>query len=85
MSNKEKPAGATGGQGVVSARPQLADLPDKLRVHALAKLLDVSSKDVMTALADLGEVARSAQSSVSRDVALKVAETLVDWDDVVTG
>ncbi len=85
MSNKEKPAGATGGQGVVSARPQLADLPDKLRVHALAKLLDVSSKDVMTALADLGEVARSAQSSVSRDVALKVAETLLDWDDVVTG
>ncbi|MEU0884188.1 translation initiation factor IF-2 N-terminal domain-containing protein [Lentzea sp. NPDC005914] len=85
MSNKDKPAGATGGQGVVSARPELADLPDKLRVHALAKLLDVSSKDVMTALADLGEVARSAQSSVSRDVALKVAETLLDWDDVVTG
>ncbi|MEV6243959.1 translation initiation factor IF-2 N-terminal domain-containing protein [Lentzea sp. NPDC051838] len=85
MSNKEKPAGPTGGQGVVSARPELADLPDKLRVHALAKLLDVSSKDVMTALADLGEVARSAQSSVSRDVALKVAETLLDWDDVVTG
>ncbi|WP_439664018.1 translation initiation factor IF-2 N-terminal domain-containing protein [Lentzea sp. HUAS TT2] len=85
MSNKEKPAGVTGGQGVVAARPELADLPDKLRVHALAKLLDVSSKDVMTALADLGEVARSAQSSVSRDVALKVAETLVDWDDVVTG
>ncbi|MFD5830508.1 translation initiation factor IF-2 N-terminal domain-containing protein, partial [Lentzea sp. NPDC060358] len=85
MSNTEKPAGGTGGQGVVAARPELADLPDKLRVHALAKLLDVSSKDVMTALADLGEVARSAQSSVSRDVALKVAETLVDWDDVVTG
>ncbi|WP_086667608.1 translation initiation factor IF-2 N-terminal domain-containing protein [Lentzea kentuckyensis] len=85
MSNKDKPAGVTGGQGVVAARPELADLPDKLRVHALAKLLDVSSKDVMTALADLGEVARSAQSSVSRDVALKVAETLVDWDDVVTG
>lgn len=85
MSNEEKPAGVTGGQGVVAARPALADLPEKLRVHALAKLLDVSSKDVMTALADLGEVARSAQSSVSRDVALKVAETLVDWDDVVTG
>ncbi|NGY61047.1 Rne/Rng family ribonuclease [Lentzea sp. NEAU-D13] len=85
MSNKDKPAGVTGGQGVVAARPELADLPEKLRVHALAKLLDVSSKDVMTALADLGEVARSAQSSVSRDVALKVAETLVDWDDVVTG
>ncbi|HEX7307718.1 translation initiation factor IF-2 N-terminal domain-containing protein [Lentzea sp.] len=85
MSNTEKPAGGTGGQGVVAARPELADLPDKLRVHALAKLLEVSSKDVMTALADLGEVARSAQSSVSRDVALKVAETLVDWDDVVTG
>ncbi|GGU75710.1 translation initiation factor IF-2 N-terminal domain-containing protein [Lentzea flava] len=85
MSNKDKPAGRAGGQGVVSARPELADLPDKLRVHALAKLLDVSSKDVMTALADLGEVARSAQSSVSRDVAIKVAETLLDWDDVVTG
>jgi hypothetical protein len=53
-------------------RDLLADLPDKLRVHALAKLLDVSSRDVMTAMADLGEIARSAQSSLSRDVALKV-------------
>ncbi|TWP47389.1 Rne/Rng family ribonuclease [Lentzea tibetensis] len=85
MSNKDKPAGGAGGNSVVSARPELADLPSKLRVHALAKLLDVSSKDVVAALADLGEVVRSAQSSVSRDVALKVAETLLDWDEIVTG
>ncbi|GLZ34071.1 hypothetical protein Lesp02_62580 [Lentzea sp. NBRC 105346] len=85
MSNTDKPAGGAGGNSVVSARPELADLPSKLRVHALAKLLDVSSKEIVAALADLGESVRSAQSSVSRDVALKVAETLLNWEDIESG
>jgi ribonuclease E len=85
MSNTDKPAGAAGGDNVTSAHPELADLPAKLRVHALAKLLGASSKDVVAALADLGETVRGVQSSVGRDVALKVAETLLNWDDVVSG
>jgi ribonuclease E len=63
----------------------LADLPAKLRVHALAKLLGASSRDVVAALADLGEPVKGVQSSVSRDLALKVAESLRGWDDIVTG
>ncbi|WP_033437372.1 translation initiation factor IF-2 N-terminal domain-containing protein [Saccharothrix sp. NRRL B-16314] len=81
MSNTEKPAGAAGGG---NATP-LADLPAKLRVHALAKLLGASSRDVVAALADLGEPVKGVQSSVSRDLALKVAESLRGWDDIVTG
>ncbi|KOX12858.1 ribonuclease E [Saccharothrix sp. NRRL B-16348] len=85
MSNTEKPAGAAGGGNATPAHPDLADLPAKLRVHALAKLLGASSKDVVAALADLGETVKGAQSSVSRDLALKVAESLLAWDDIVTG
>ncbi|CCH28745.1 translation initiation factor IF-2 N-terminal domain-containing protein [Actinosynnema sp. NPDC047251] len=84
MSNTNKPAGAGGGNAT-SAHPALVDLPEKLRVHALAKLLGTSSKDVVAALADLGETVKGAQSSVSRDLALKVAESLLNWDDIVTG
>ncbi len=84
MSNTNKPAGAGGGNAT-SAHPALADLPDKLRVHALAKLLGTSSKDVVAALADLGETVKGAQSSVGRDLAIKVAESLLTWDDIVTG
>ncbi|MEV8439367.1 translation initiation factor IF-2 N-terminal domain-containing protein [Actinosynnema sp. NPDC051121] len=85
MSNTEKPAGAAGGGSATSAHPDLADLPAKLRVHALAKLLGASSKDVVAALADLGEPVKGVQSSVSRDLALKVADSLLGWDDIVTG
>ncbi|MCE6993602.1 translation initiation factor IF-2 N-terminal domain-containing protein [Saccharothrix sp. S26] len=85
MSNTEKPAGPAGGGSATPGHPDLADLPAKLRVHALAKLLGASSKDVVAALADLGETVKGAQSSVSRDLALKVAESLLGWDDIVTG
>ncbi|HKN97402.1 MAG TPA: translation initiation factor IF-2 N-terminal domain-containing protein, partial [Pseudonocardiaceae bacterium] len=54
----------------------LADLPAKVRVHALAKLLGRSSREVLDVLSGLGEPARSAQSSLDRDIALKVAEAL---------
>ncbi|GAA0242142.1 hypothetical protein GCM10010492_46730 [Saccharothrix mutabilis subsp. mutabilis] len=84
MSNTNKPAGAGGGNAT-SAHPVLAELPDKLRVHALAKLLNTSSKDVVAALADLGEPVKGAQSSVSRDLAIKVAESLLTWDDIESG
>ncbi|KAA2266144.1 Rne/Rng family ribonuclease [Solihabitans fulvus] len=77
MSNTDKPAGATGGDNTAPTHPALAELPSKIRVHALAKLLGASSKDIIAALADIGEPARSVQSSLSRDIALKVADTLL--------
>ena len=38
MTNSDSPAGPTGGPVTL---PGLDDLPEKLRVHALAKLLGV--------------------------------------------
>ncbi|HVV18188.1 MAG TPA: translation initiation factor IF-2 N-terminal domain-containing protein [Pseudonocardiaceae bacterium] len=73
MSNTSDPAASGGDFGA----PALTDLPAKVRVHALAKLLDRSSRDVLDALSSLGESARSAQSSLDRDVAIKVAEVLL--------
>ncbi|MGH3856268.1 MAG: translation initiation factor IF-2 N-terminal domain-containing protein, partial [Pseudonocardiaceae bacterium] len=77
------PAGGIGGDTdapeiTASDWPDLAfSLPDKLRVHALAKLLAVSSKDVMAALAELDIVVRSAQSSIDREAALRVLRMLL--------
>ncbi|HJQ47440.1 MAG TPA: translation initiation factor IF-2 N-terminal domain-containing protein, partial [Amycolatopsis sp.] len=75
MSNEETPAGATGGTIDASTNP-LGELPPRVRVHALAKLLGSNSRDVLAKLTELGETARSAQSSVPREVAIKVAEAL---------
>ena len=77
MSEKATPAGQTGGDNFTSTHPELAGLPDRVRVHALAKLLDRISRDVLDALVVLGEDGRSAQSSIPRDVALKVAQKLL--------
>ena len=78
MSNTSDPAATTAG---ISAHPRCPRypiaLPRKVRVHALAKLLDRSSRAVLDMLDTLGEPARSAQSSLDRDVAIKVAELLL--------
>jgi ribonuclease E len=70
MPNTETPAGPAGGPVA------LPDLPEKLRVHALARLVGRTSKEVLAALADLGTEVRSAQSSVDRATAEKVAAVL---------
>ena len=77
MSNSDRPAGSTGGPVSVSTHPLEDDLPDKMRVHALAKLLSVSSQEVMAALADLGSEVGSSQASIDRDTVLRVIATLV--------
>jgi ribonuclease E len=83
MANTTAPAGGIGGRAAapVSTSPEGADLaaslPDKLRVHALAKLLAVSSKDVMAALGELGVAVRSAQSSIDRETAVRALQTLL--------
>ncbi|SFW73887.1 translation initiation factor IF-2 N-terminal domain-containing protein [Amycolatopsis australiensis] len=74
MSNAETPAEHTGGNPATPPSGPLADLPARIRVHALAKLLESHSRDVLAKLAELGETVRSAQSSVTREVAYKVAE-----------
>ncbi|WP_026423104.1 translation initiation factor IF-2 N-terminal domain-containing protein [Actinokineospora inagensis] len=77
MSDKSTPAGSTGGAETTPIDAVLAQLPAKVRVHALAKLLEVSSKDVVAALDTLGEPVRGAQSSVPRELAERVARALL--------
>ena len=50
------------------------DFPSKLRVHALARTLGLTSRQVLAHLAELGWHSRSAQSSVERSMAQAVAE-----------
>ncbi|WP_330253215.1 ribonuclease E/G [Nocardia sp. NBC_00565] len=52
-------------------------LPDRIRVHALAKRLGVTSKRILAKLTELGADARSAQSNVDRAVAESVRDALV--------
>jgi ribonuclease E len=91
MLNMYSPAGAPGGHSPTPMEPEHSDsrqaqasqpteqtfeLPGKLRVHALAKMLGASSKDVIAALEALGESVRSAQSNITREVALQVVRNL---------
>ncbi|MEV6640435.1 translation initiation factor IF-2 N-terminal domain-containing protein [Amycolatopsis sp. NPDC051371] len=80
MSNAETPAEQTGGNPATPTSGPLADLPARIRVHALAKLLEKNSRDILAKLTELGESVRSAQSSVTRDVAHKVAEAFSGGD-----
>src|SRR5215207_7951565 len=77
MSNTDVPAASAGGGPEAPPDRLPEDLPAKIRVHALAKLLGVTSKDVLAALSDIGSQVPSASSTVVRAVALRVAETLL--------
>ncbi|WP_409463526.1 translation initiation factor IF-2 N-terminal domain-containing protein [Amycolatopsis sp. GA6-003] len=76
MSNADTPADQTGGNTVAPTSSRLGELPPRIRVHALAKLLGLSSRDLLGKLAELGESPRSAQSSVTKEVAHRVAVIL---------
>jgi len=52
------------------------ELPARMRVHALAKLLGVPSKAVVAELERLGAEVRSVQSSIDKDVAEQVRTAL---------
>lgn len=52
------------------------DLPDRLRVHSLARVLGTTSKRVLDALIELDGRARSAHSSVDRVEAVRVRDLL---------
>ncbi|MFB9909289.1 translation initiation factor IF-2 N-terminal domain-containing protein [Allokutzneria oryzae] len=78
MPKTDTPAGAAGGDSTASGP---GELPAKLRVHALAKLLGASSREVMATLVELGFAVSSAQSSITRDVAMKVVDHLAPESD----
>ncbi len=66
--------------------PATEELPERLRVHTLARALGTTSKRVLEALAELDGRSRSAQSSVDQAEALRVRELLaVDTGSVDTG
>ncbi|WP_344416759.1 translation initiation factor IF-2 N-terminal domain-containing protein, partial [Pseudonocardia ailaonensis] len=71
MSLNDAPAGDSGGQFPVS------DLPEKLRVHALAKLIGRTSKEVLAALAEIGSPAKSPQAGIDRKTAEQVVTVLL--------
>jgi ribonuclease E len=83
MANTTTPASGIGGrtdasEATPTGRADLAvSLPSKLRVHALAKLLAVSSKEVIGALAELGIMVGSAQSSIDRETAMRALAVLL--------
>ncbi len=55
---------------------QHEELPDRLRVHSLARVLGTTSKQVLDALTELDGQARSAHSSVDRVDAVRVRDLL---------
>jgi ribonuclease E len=55
---------------------QHEDLPDRLRVHSLARALGTTSKQVLEALAELDGRIRSAHSTVDRVDAVRVRDLL---------
>ena len=78
MSKNDSPAGSAGGP---VALPDLSDLPEKMRVHALAKLIGVTSREVLAALSGLGHEARSVQSTIERKIVEQVIGALVPGSD----
>nr|WP_051070032.1 translation initiation factor IF-2 N-terminal domain-containing protein [Actinopolyspora halophila] len=52
------------------------EVPAKLRVHALAKMLGATSREVIATLGEIGQSVRSAQSNITREVALEVVRSL---------
>ncbi len=52
------------------------EFPHKLRVHVLARLLGITSKQALVHLGDLGFVVRSAHSSIDRSAAERVRDVV---------
>lgn len=64
-----------GSPADANAAPEpVEEFPSKLRVHALARFLGLTSRQVLAHLATLGVQTRSPQSSVDRELAQAVAE-----------
>ena len=55
-----------------NASAPATELPDKMRVHALARLLGATSRDVLDHLGALGSAVRSASATIDREIAEQV-------------
>ncbi|MFI6867504.1 translation initiation factor IF-2 N-terminal domain-containing protein [Nocardia sp. NPDC050406] len=64
--------------------PAAEQLPERIRVHALAKLLGTTSKRILAHLTEMGAQARSPQSSLDRTVAETVRDAFGPRDVEVT-
>ena len=64
---------------------QHEDLPDRLRVHSLARALGTTSRQVLDALTELDGRIRSAHSTVERVDAVRVRDLLASAPTTVTG
>ena len=58
--------------------PQGEELPERLRVHSLARALGTTSRQVLDALSELDGRVRSAHSSVERVDAVRVRDLLAN-------
>ncbi|MFI1913593.1 translation initiation factor IF-2 N-terminal domain-containing protein [Nocardia sp. NPDC020380] len=76
MADQEpQDASQVNGVGEASDTTGAAEqLPERIRVHALAKLLGVTSKRILAHLTEMGAQARSPQSSLDRNVAESVRD-----------
>ncbi|WP_372341758.1 translation initiation factor IF-2 N-terminal domain-containing protein, partial [Nocardia sp. CC216A] len=81
--NGEGEAGRS-GQGQSATAPAAEQLPERIRVHALAKLLGTTSKRILAHLTEMGAQARSPQSSLDRTVAETVRDAFGPRDVAVT-
>ncbi len=63
---------------------QHEELPDRLRVHSLARALGTTSRQVLDALTELDGRIRSAHSTVERDDAVRVRDLLASAPATVT-
>ena len=60
------------------------ELPERMRVHSLARVLGTTTKRVLDALTDLDGRSRSAQSSVDKTDAARVRDVLASHADAVS-
>ncbi len=74
--NQDLPETPSEPQPAATAAPAGEDLPDRLRVHSLARVLGTTSRRVLDALSELDGRTRSAQSSVDRTDAVRVRDVL---------
>ncbi|MCV7191516.1 Rne/Rng family ribonuclease [Mycolicibacterium brumae] len=65
--------------------PDVEELPERLRVHSLARVLGTTSRKVLDALAELDGRTRSAHSSVVRDEAVRVRDLLANAENALAG
>ncbi len=59
-----------------NASAPATELPDKMRVHALARLLGGTSRDVLDHLEALGSDVRSASATIDREIAQRVVDRI---------